>query len=106
MPPRPPVAPRPVAHDPLGSRPSSARRGRRPMLLVVARCPAFSLRLRDRAAIRRPRALASVAGGRQGKRTRSSVYEIVKYIHIVCAIVWVGGAASSQVLGVLVTRSG
>jgi uncharacterized membrane protein len=34
------------------------------------------------------------------------VYELVKYVHIACAIVWVGGAAYSQVLGVLVTRSG
>lgn len=34
------------------------------------------------------------------------MYELVKYIHVVCAIVWVGGAAYSQVLGVLVARSG
>jgi uncharacterized membrane protein len=33
------------------------------------------------------------------------VYEIVKYVHIVCAIIWVGGAAYSQVLGVFVARS-
>jgi len=34
------------------------------------------------------------------------VYELVKYVHIVCAIVWVGGATYSQLLGVLVARSG
>jgi uncharacterized membrane protein len=34
------------------------------------------------------------------------VYDVVKYVHILCAIIWVGGAAYSQVLGVLVTRSG
>jgi uncharacterized membrane protein len=33
------------------------------------------------------------------------VYELVKYVHIVCAIIWVGGAAYSQLLGVLVARS-
>jgi uncharacterized membrane protein len=34
------------------------------------------------------------------------VYELVKYVHILCAITWVGGAAYSQVLGILVARSG
>jgi uncharacterized membrane protein len=34
------------------------------------------------------------------------VYELVKYVHILCAIIWVGGAAYSQILGVLVMRSG
>ncbi len=34
------------------------------------------------------------------------MYELVKYVHIVCAIVWVGGATYSQVLGVIVARSG
>jgi uncharacterized membrane protein len=33
------------------------------------------------------------------------VYDVVKYVHILCAIIWVGGAAYSQVLGVLVARS-
>jgi uncharacterized membrane protein len=34
------------------------------------------------------------------------VYELVKYVHILCAIIWVGGAAYAQLLGVLVMRSG
>jgi uncharacterized membrane protein len=34
------------------------------------------------------------------------VYELVKYVHVVCAIVWVGGATYSQLLGLLVARSG
>jgi uncharacterized membrane protein len=33
------------------------------------------------------------------------VYELVKYIHIVCAITWVGGAAFAQLLALRVTRS-
>ena len=33
------------------------------------------------------------------------MYELVKYVHILCAIIWVGGAAYSQLLGVLVSRS-
>ena len=34
------------------------------------------------------------------------MYDVVKYVHIVCAIVWVGGATYSQLLGLLVARSG
>ena len=34
------------------------------------------------------------------------MYDVVKYVHIVCAIVWVGGATYSQLLGLLVGRSG
>jgi len=33
------------------------------------------------------------------------VYELVKYIHILCAVIWVGGAVYSQVLAVRVTAS-
>src|SRR3954447_10061360 len=36
---------------------------------------------------------------------RRVVYEIVKYVHIVCAIIWVGGAAYSQLLGYFVAKS-
>ena len=34
------------------------------------------------------------------------MYDVVKYVHIVCAIIWVGGATYSQLLGFLVARSG
>jgi uncharacterized membrane protein len=34
------------------------------------------------------------------------MYELLLYIHIVCAVIWVGGAAAIQALAVIVTRSG
>jgi uncharacterized membrane protein len=33
------------------------------------------------------------------------VYELVKYVHIVCAVVWVGGAFYAQLLAVQVSHS-
>jgi uncharacterized membrane protein len=34
------------------------------------------------------------------------MYELLKYIHVVCAIIWVGGAVYIQVLAFRVQRSG
>jgi uncharacterized membrane protein len=34
------------------------------------------------------------------------MYQLVLYIHIVCAVIWVGGAFAIQALAVIVTRSG
>jgi uncharacterized membrane protein len=33
------------------------------------------------------------------------VYELVKYVHILCAVVWVGGAFYAQLLAIQVARS-
>ncbi len=33
------------------------------------------------------------------------MYELVKYVHILCAVVWVGGAFYAQVLAIRVMRS-
>ena len=33
------------------------------------------------------------------------MYQLVLYVHILCAVIWVGGAFYMQVLAVLVTRS-
>ena len=34
------------------------------------------------------------------------MYQVLLYIHIVCAVIWVGGAFAIQVLAVIVARSG
>ena len=34
------------------------------------------------------------------------MYELAKYIHIVCAVIWVGGAFYAQLLAIRMSRSG
>jgi uncharacterized membrane protein len=34
------------------------------------------------------------------------MYQLLLYIHIVCAVIWVGGAFAIQALAIIVTRSG
>lgn len=35
-----------------------------------------------------------------------TLYEFLKFVHILAAVVWVGGAVTSQVISLLATRSG
>jgi uncharacterized membrane protein len=34
------------------------------------------------------------------------MYELLLFVHVVCAVIWVGGALYAQILAVLVARSG
>ena len=41
----------------------------------------------------------------QGAAERGTLYQLLLYIHIVCAVIWVGGAFALQVLAFLANRS-
>jgi len=52
------------------------------------------------------RSLADGILPRAGKRALTgTVYQLLLYIHIVCGVIWVGGAFAIQALAILVSRS-